>query len=302
MSTQRTPPKPSTRLSIPTSPVTSYGSDSQLNLESTFTEHVNRRLKRKLSGAHSPEKLTLINEMKEMFTAFEAQQNSRFEKLLETVNTIKDQNTEFQKCIEFLSSKYDDVMDRLTTVVNQNRNYEHKIAALESKIEQIERNSRATAVEIRNIPIQPLENKTTLRSIVKRVGESIEQPLPDSVIYDVYRIKAKSETKNHIVVNFTTIASKDSFIQQCRNYNKKKTDKKLNTSILQLPGPPKPVFIDESLTSLGRRLAYLARQSVKEHKLYSTWTSYGKIFIRQTAESKPLRIDSEKDLQTLFIK
>lgn len=303
MSTQRTPPKSSERLVTVTSPVTpisSYGSDSQLNLETTLTELTTRRMKRKHSNVSSPENSSLLKQMRDMFTAFEEQQNLRFEKLLESVNTIKDQNMEFQKCIDFMSSKYDGIIDKIVDLEKQNKSHELKIIALESKIEQFERSSRAAAIEIRNVPIQPLENKSTLRSIVLKLGETVEQRMAASNIQDVYRLKTKSEDRSHIVVNFTSTEFKESFITQCRNYNKIRKENKLSTTSLLLPGPSKPIYIDECLTRLGRRLAYLARQLVKEQNFHSTWTSYGKVFIRKSPDSKAFRIDSEQDLQSLI--
>ncbi|KAJ8704289.1 hypothetical protein PYW08_013013 [Mythimna loreyi] len=237
-----------------------------------------------------------------MFASFEAQQNTKLEKVMESLLTIKDQNHEIQKSMNFLSSKYDEMLEKLHNLENKNKSYEQKIESLEIKIEQLERNSRSSSIEIRNIPKLETENKLVLRTLVQRVGDVIDQPLSNSDLQDVYRLKTKNGTKNHIVVNFTSTLYKDDFIKQCRNYNKKNRDNKLNTSHLQLPGPPKPVYVDESLTNLGRRLAYLARQFVVDNNYHSTWNSYGKIFIEKTQDSSALRIDCEHDLKKLINK
>ncbi|KAL4719708.1 hypothetical protein ACJJTC_007897 [Scirpophaga incertulas] len=180
--------------------------------------------------------------------------------------------------------------------------YESKVEGLENKIEQLERKSRASTIEIRNIPKQNLENKMLLRSMVKKVGEVIEQSISDSDIQDVYRLKTKNESTNHIIVNFTTISCKDGFMKQCRFYNKTNMDNKLNTSHLNLSGPPKPLYIDESLTSLGKKITYYARQFIKDNNYHSAWSSFGKIFVRKSQDSPAVRIDCEQDLKKLLSK
>lgn len=96
-----------------------------------------------------------------------------------------------------------------------------------------------------------------------------------------------------------TSSCKDGFIRQCRSFNKTHKDNKLNTTHLKLPGTSKPIFIDESLTSTGRRLAFLARQCVKDNNYHSTCISYGKIYIKKSQDSSVLRINCEQDLQKI---
>lgn len=310
MSLKRTPPMIN-RPNLLKTPVTSFGSDPQLNVSSQdpmpvdHTEHnITRRLKRRLLDEHDKpsENISIAEQMKDMFASFETKQTSKLEKLIESILVIQNQNIEIQKSVEFLSARYDDVLEKMAQLELQNKSYEVKIDSLESKIEQLERNSRSSSVEIRNIPKQTSENKTILSSLVKKVGEVIEHPISDIDIQDVYRLKTKNETGNHIVVKFATTISKDGFIKQCRTFNKTAKNNKLNTSHLKLPGSPKPIFIDESLTSLGRRLAYMARQCVKENHYHSTWTSYGKIFIKKSQDSLALRIDCEQDLRNISLK
>ncbi|CAH2088794.1 unnamed protein product [Euphydryas editha] len=238
--------------------------------------------------------------MQDMFKSFEYQQNLRFEKLIESMCTIKEQNSEIQKSIDFLSAKYDDVLEKINTIEQKSKFYELKIESLENKIEQLERNSHASAVELKNIPKMDNENKSLLRSIVKKVGEIIQQPVIHSDIKKIIHMKTRNEMNNHIVVNFNTTTLKDDFIKECRVFNKKNSDNKLNTSHLQIP--TKPIFVDESLTSVGRKLSVLARQLVKDHKYHSTRTSYGRIYLRKNHDSPVTRIDTEKDIQKLLLK
>lgn len=300
---RRTPPPESkTHSNLLTTPLTSTASDPELHVISDDQDLATRRIKRKLSHNISVDSSSVLCQMKDMFKEFESQQNTKFEKLIESVLIIKDQNTEIQKSMDFLSSKYDEVLEKVHGLEQKNKSYELKIESLESKIEQLERNSRSAMIELRNVPKQDSENKLLLSNIVKKVGEVIQQPISTSDIQDVFRLKTSKETNNHIVVNFSTIEQKNGFIKQCRSFNKANRDSKLSTSHLNLSGPNKPIYVDESLTPLARRLSFLARQSVKDHGYHSTWSSYGKIFIRLTQNSPPVRIDSEDDIEKLMRK
>lgn len=307
MSLQHSPIKSIKESKSLKTPDNNFGSDPQLygSAHSLHTsgdgDFASRRLKRK----HNEETLdsdSIVNQMKEMFSTFETQQNFKLEKIIESTLTIKNQNNEIQQSIDFLSSRYDEIFDKMRILEEKNKSNEEKIELLENKIEQLERKARTSSVEIRNIPIQPLENKSTLNVVLKKLCEVIELPLSTSDVHDIYRLKTKTEANNHIVVNFTTITYKNGFVKQCKTYNKVHKDNKLNTIHLGIPGSAKPIYIDESLTSLGRRLAFLARQYVKDNHYHSTWTSYGKVFLRKTQNSPVLRIECESDLTKLIQK
>ncbi|KAJ2938181.1 hypothetical protein O0L34_g18521 [Tuta absoluta] len=303
------PPPPSSSLrqenltSTMVSPLTSHGSDPQINLsaldkQSRLADFITHRIKRKFGDEDG----SVIDQMKEMFASMEAKQNAKFERLLQTNLEIKEQNYEIRKSLEFLSAKYDTLLEEMDDLKVHNNAHDTKIRELENKIEQLERSARNSSIEIRNLPKQPAENQPLLRTLVKKVGNTIQQEISDSDIQDVYRLKTKKESNNHIVVNFTTTSMKDGFIKQCRAFNKENKNNKLHSGHLELPGSPKPIFIDESLTINARRLSYMSRQIIKNYHYHSTWTSYGKVYIRKSQDSPAIRIDSEEDLTKLIPK
>lgn len=121
MSLQRTPPMSANRQIVSNTDVASYESDPELNVSqyennSSQKNAVSRRVKPKHFDVNSPENTSLLEQVRDLFAAFEAKQNVRFEKLLDTVNTIKDQYTESKKCINFLSSKYDEFLNKINTL------------------------------------------------------------------------------------------------------------------------------------------------------------------------------------------
>lgn len=292
MSVRRSPPK-----QLPSDPnlenteLTSYNSDSQLDC---ITK---RRVKRKMECEQSDN--STMAQLKILFHQFEQQQNSKLEQLILSVNTVKDQNSEIHKSMEFISKQYDDFLVRMDCLERENVAYKKRIETLEYKIEDLERSSRSSTIELRNIPKQNPESKETLRNLVKKVGDVINQPITDTDINEIFRLKTKKESNNHIIVQLSSTNMKETVIRKCRYFNKENIQNKLNTTHLQISGTPQPIYIDESLTAKAKRLRYLVREFTKAHNYHSFWTSYGKVYMREKEGSPVIRVDCEEDLQKL---
>lgn len=301
MSVQRTPPSSSTNLVL--SDVIIGGSDTQLNTLELQNNSVSitRRVKRKMDDKNVDITNTLLPQITNLFEQFEKRQSSKLESF---ISTVTEQNSSIQNSIEFLSIKYDDFLQRMEQLELENSSYKKKIEILETKIEQMECNTRSSMIEIKNVPNQAFESKEDLRTIVCKIGEVINQPISNSDVRDVYRLKTKNQSSNHIIVDFTTVSAKVSVIKKCRDYNKTNMNSKLNTTNLGFKNTPQPIYIDEALTKMSRRMYYLAREFVKENKRFTCWTSYGKVFVKEKdRDNAPVRrINSEEDIRKISVK
>lgn len=56
------------------------------------------------------------------------------------------------------------------------------------------------------------------------------------------------------------------------------------------------VYLNDDLTQARGLLAYKAREAVRANKIHLTWTFDGKIFVKDSAESKPRRVKNEADI------
>lgn len=283
--------------------LSSYNSDPQINLHSGENETsgflVNQRSKR---GVASTTAVTL-QEIRELFESFETNQNSKIEKLLANVSAVKSQNDDLKESMDFISKKYDDFLKKIEGLEKDHTNYKKRIQELESRVELMERNSRASLIEVKNVPKQQPENGEVLRTIIKDIGSTVGQPIVDSDVQEIYRLKSKKDNNSPIVVQFSTTALKDSVIKKCRKFNKENKENKLNTTHIKLqtqPSPKQPIFIDESLTAKARHLRYLAKDFVTANHYYSSWTAYGKVYLKEKENSPALRIDEEEDLRKLI--
>lgn len=300
MALQRTPPKNDDLNKVLGA---NFGSDPNLHASSVSEKsnaNILKRPKRKFDDLRGYDTDTsLVVELKDMMTDIRTQQDERFESLTSAMEAIRKQNSEIKKSVEFMSLKYDEVLTKMNQVLKENAEYKTKISGLESKLELLERNSKLTSIEIRNIPKMGNEDKITLLESTKAIASAINIPVQDSDVREIFRMRSNNKNDGPIIVEFNSCLKRESLIKAVRSHNKLNPQNKLNTSCLNLKCSPRPVYISESLTPMGRRLHYLARQFIKSHKYGDCWTSYGKVYIRKTKEEPRILIQNEEDLKKL---
>ena len=116
-------------------------------------------------------------------------------------------------------------------------------------------------------------------------------------IRDIFRIN-KKEGIPTIIVDFVHPKTKQDIVKKVRNFNKKNSSNKLNTSHIKLQGPSKPIYVSECLTQKAQRLYYLARNFAKDNLYQFCWTSRGRVYIKRAEEEKQILIDTAADLKS----
>lgn len=262
---------------------------------SIITSKLNERKKRKLDGDDNNKGTVTMS----VFTAFLKQQEGRFEDLIYKINNILEQNLELKKSVEVMSSKYDEFLSRISNLESERKEDKKTIHQLEEKVEYLERKSRATGLEIRNVPKIHDETKDQLCDMVVSMGKTLAINIGPSDIRDIYRTKSK-DSSNPIIIDLNTVIMKDKIIKGVKKFNKSKDKKeKLHTTHFGLQSPPQPVYVSETLTYKAQRIYFLARQFQKGNGYDFCWTSHGIVYLRKSVEFAQIRINSESDLEKL---
>lgn len=267
-------------------------SGSAPNLSSSDVGNITTRIKRKREDDLS----TFMQEIRNLLQASAAQNDSKFLLLQNSMTEIIAQNTEINKNLAFVSQQYDDLkrnMDKLQKERNTDRTY---INQLEEKIENLERTLCLTKMEIRNIPKIENENKEDLCRIVTQTAGVLDITLERQDIKDVFRINKKDGNPS-IIVDFVSVSTKEKLLHGVRHFNRKNNQSKLNTTLINIKGETKPIYLSESLTMKAQRLFYLARKFASENGFKFCWTSLGKVFLRQSEGKKHILVKSETDLK-----
>ncbi|CAK1593963.1 unnamed protein product [Parnassius mnemosyne] len=107
------------------------------------------------------------------------------------------------------NTKYDELLQRMTVLEQENLHYKKYVQELENKLDYLEKFSRSTNLEMRNIPKQDNENRRTLLDISKKVGSivQLEPNLQDAEIRDIYRTKTQT-----IVIAYMSTSRQENFL------------------------------------------------------------------------------------------
>lgn len=295
------------------------GSDSNLvvrsDIQTTGRSNVTQR-KKKSEDDEKSRMDNLMTEMRSMFSSLvnqQTEQNKKIDSLQTALDEIRSQNTviktqnseirsqnsELQKSIDFLSHKYDDAVNRINNIQAECNVTRDVVKTLESRVDYLERQIRVTSLEIKNIPVSVPENRTTLLSVVERLGNIVKNPVTQNEIKEIFRIKSKSESVGSVIVEFVSSSSKERFLKSVKTYNKENRHNRLNASHLLNNGLKTPIYISEALTTKTKRIYYLAREFIKTSEFEHCWTSNGKVYVRKREGFSSQLINSEEDLAKL---
>lgn len=241
---------------------------------------------------------TWKSEQDNKFSTWKSEQDNKFDKLLSCMEEIKHQNDDIRNSMEFMSLQYDNLLTKVDSLESGRADDRKRIQFLEGKIDSLERNLRSSSLEIRNVPAQSHESKSSLMTLIQEAGKTLNVMIQPQDIRDVYRVNTKTENKP-IIADFISVIKRDSLITSIKKYNRDNANSKFSTSNLQIEGPSKPVYITELLTFQAKKLYFMARDFAKQNDYRFCWATHGKIYLRK-AEGQPLiRIETESDLNKI---
>lgn len=264
--------------------------------------NVTQRVKRKRTGSNESHLDSFMLEMRSMFEEFKAHQlsqDTKMEKIFEAIEVIKTQNLTMQNTAEFLANKFESIQSQIDKIEsNRGKDLQH-IRELEGKLEQIERHKRSSCIEIKNIPYTPGETKQALLKHISSIAQTFNTQIEQHNVRDVFRISKKNSEDKTIIVDFTSVLTKEVLIRKYKDYNKLNKTSKFSTETLHISGPRKPIFISENLSPKMKRLLYLSKEFAKSNGYEHCWVSHGKIFLRKKEGLAAIPIKTEIDLGNL---
>jgi len=199
--------------------------------------------------------------------------------------------------VEVMSSFKETTLEKIHQI-------EEETSSLRSRLEDIENYSRLENLVIHGLPEKRERDSTpegsrhgymntaeeATAAILDLCQTQLGLEITKSDISIAHRIPSRGKDKYRpIIVKFTSRRSRNLVYSARRS--------------LRQHHPPDdgPIFVNEHLTRLNATIFAQARKSVREKKIFSTWTSGGHVFIRSTDSEtqKPKRINQLQDLQFL---
>ena len=258
----------------------------------TLDPNISERKKRKCDGEPEHGGHLSIGGVPAHFTS------TQYEDLMLKINNIILQNTELKQTVELMSDKYDEFLSRISSLEAEKKEDKRRIRQLEESLEHLERNSRASEIEIRNVPKTKDETKDDLCNHVMNLAGTLNININQADVKDIHRIRSKGDSFP-IIVNFNSVITKEKLVKGVKTFNKtRKQGDKLNTTHLKLK-INQPVYVSERLTFKGQKLYYLARTHYKSCGYNFCWTSRGVVYVRKNSDDPQIKINSEEDIQKL---
>lgn len=234
------------------------------------------------------------------FMAAMSAQDTKLDSIMNFMRDMRAEMGEMCKSMEFMSNKYEELQSKYQIIEQERKEDQKVIMNLEYKIDVLERQTKSTTLEIKNIPQATDETKEQLFEIVRKMTSAVKVSISKSDIKNTYRVSTKDPKNKPIIVELMSNLKKEEILKSIKLHNKKSHDDKLSTNHLMLEGPKQPVYVTESLTHKNRRLYAMARVFAREHKYNYHWTSQGTVFIKKGDGHAAVRITDEKDLSNLI--
>lgn len=226
----------------------------------------------------------------QMLKDLKDEQDKRSDQICSAVELIR-------SSFDFLAEKHDALQNKVEQLeVGRKADAQH-IKSLEDRLDGIERNSRSTCLEIRNVPAPTSESKTALLETFVNTSKVLNVPILHGEVKDIFRMNNKDPAKRTIIVDLTSVLLKEKLVSMYRKFNKGSS--KLTTEHLHISGPSRQIFISENLTPKMKRLFYLAREFAKGNDYLFCWVSHGKIFLRRRENGPLFRVLNEHDLDNI---
>lgn len=275
---------------------------SEVGSDNSPVRCITRRNKRIREEDLPAEFNSFKEELRQLMTSFISTQQMQLQEIRADLKEIQQTNYNIDQSISLLMSHDEEFRKKIEMLETQAKIDRDNIVILENKIEDLQRVSRKTCVELKNVPKKSQESSEDLIKMVLCLSETINVKLESRDIKDIFRLPSRKQETNSnspIVVELGSTILKSELLKQAKSFNIKNKIKIQAKHLGHTTKEDTPVFLAEHLTPQGARLFFLARDLVKTGKYKYCWTSYGKILVRKDDTSKVIHITNESQIHNL---
>lgn len=162
-----------------------------------------------------------------------------------------------------------------------------RVAKLENQLCENDQRSRMNNIEIKGVPMTSDEN---LFTIVAKIGDFINYPIPKEQINYIARVPMRNDKHNkNIICSVHNSYMKNDFVAAAKKH------KTLNAGDLGLRGENR-IYVNDHLTYDNKILLNKTKIRAKERGFEHVWVRGCKIMLRKNDASPKYHIKSEHDL------
>lgn len=220
--------------------------------------------------------------------------------LLKAVEKLTTKVDELQQLVEFNSEIMDIIKKSVENLTQENKNLKKEqiklkteITVLQNELSSVKNLKRNYIAREQNLIILGVSTEESEKSAVKKISEKLGVTLEEKE-FTSKRLPSKS-LSNPILVTFKSKNIRDQILEKRKEFGK------LNSEILGLKGSLKTdIFVNEDIEKEVRDL-YLKARQLRQHNYRFVWCKDGKVFCRQTINSKVILINNENKIELLKI-
>lgn len=309
MALQRTPPSQPLLSESNLTHMSQYSSDPSLNRTinsegfPALTENITQRNKRPRDEVSSPnQRSTYTDEIKDLISSLISAQSKELSSINSKLHELTESNARIDAAVSLLTTQNEEYRGKIALLEKQAQKDREYISILENKVEDLQRTSRKTFVEIKNVPKKSQETREDLINMVINLSKSINLGMNDRDINDIFRLKSRGdgEKKPTIIVELRSAILRSDLLKKAKEFNFKMKTRLQAKHLGLTSSEDTPIFIAEQLTTKGARLFFLARDLKRAQKVKYCWTSMGKVLVRKDDTSKIIHIQHEAQVQQLM--
>lgn len=183
---------------------------------------------------------------------------------------------------------YEKALEEIKSLKNENTYLKNKVLLLETKFDTWEQKEKANNLIIVGIPKQTESNTT---KITKRIFESMQIVISEGDIKESYRINKQEDSM--ILVKFEKNGKKREIFRRVKEM------KGLTVKKCGLEGKDQKIYLNDDMTTIKRKLFQRARDLQREKGYKAAYTRNGSVFVKKKEGDVPIKIISEEDLRVL---
>ncbi|CAG9791108.1 unnamed protein product [Diatraea saccharalis] len=244
-------------------------------------------------------------EMRELISSFMNAQQNQISSILMDLKEIQNTNNSINNSVMLLTKQNEDFCKKIELLQSQIKQDREYISILENKIEDLQRSSRKTSIEIKNAPKNKQESREDLLKMVMCLAKSVDLVMDVKDIKDIFRLSERKErgvNNPPIILELGSTLLKIDLLKKIKLFNSKNKSKLQAMHLGFTINEHNPIYITEQLTSKAARLFFLARDLVKMKNYKYCWTSFGKVFVRQDESSRIIQVTTEPQVHQLLQK
>lgn len=216
------------------------------------------------------------------------------------LDTLTKHYTDVVTSQQFVSSQYDVLMKEMKAMKEQNYSLRSELSAVIKRCTELKNDVNEIKGKMNNNEQEKINTNVLIRGILstecpmaatKKLAHMSEIEIRDDDLQSVKHVTYNNNKDPVIIAKFNSVVKKREFVKAAKI-------KRISTHMYGYHGEPRPIYVDEQLTSETFKLFKLTKK-LKRIGVQFVWIADGKILVRERANAMIHNIKTMAQLHEL---